>query len=302
MELRVLKYFLAVAREENITRAAERLHTTQSNLSRQLAELETDLGKQLFHRGSRRITLTEEGRLLRRRAREILDLAERTEAELASFSDEPVGVVRIGAAETRIMRKISEIILALRADHPRVTFDIFSGSTLEVTDRVHAGLIDFGILVTPLDLSEYDYLTIPIKDTFGLLMRKDNPLAAKDAITPADLADAPVLVARQQLDGNVLSGWLGRGTDTLHIVSTFNLITTPAMMVEAGLGSAFTFDRLVPTPPESPLCFRPLAPRVEATLCLVWKKYQILTPAAKLFLEALKKEMENGPQSRGNEK
>jgi len=179
MELRVLKYFLTVAQEENITRAAEVLHTSQSNLSRQLGELEESLGKKLFIRGSRKITLTEEGMYLRKRAKEIVELTERTEAELMSFDATPSGVVHIGAAETRLMQTISESMLSLQKEYPEITFDIFSGSTLEVNEMVDKGLLDFAVMVAPIDLTKYDYIELPIRERTGLLMRKDNPLAKK---------------------------------------------------------------------------------------------------------------------------
>lgn len=285
MEFRVLKYFLAVAQEENITKAAEALHTSQSNLSRQLAELEESVGKKLFDRGSRKITLTEEGMFLRKRAKEIIELTERTESDLSAFDEVTSGIVHIGAAETHIMRILADAMLSLRNTHPQIQYDIFSGSTIEVTDQLNKGLLDFGVLVAPVDLQKYDYLQFPMKDIFGLVMRKDSPLAKLPAITPDDIKNQPVLCSKQQLDGNVLSGWFGDDIEHLNIVSTFNLITTPAMMVDAGLGYAFTFDKLVNTTENSNLCFRPLEPRVETSLYLVWKKYQIFTKAANVFLK-----------------
>jgi Transcriptional regulator len=285
MELRVLKYFLTVAQEENITKAAELLHTSQSNLSRQLAEFEQSIGKKLFERGSRKITLTEEGLFLRKRAKEILELAERTEAELSSFDEATSGVVHIGAAETNAMRLLADAMLSLGMTHPRIKYDIFSGSTIEVTDQLAKGMLDFGVLVEPVDMQDYDYRKFPVNDTFGVLMRMDSPLARKKSIRPNDIKNQPVLCSHQQLDGNVLSGWLGEDSKNLNIVSTFNLITTPAMMVEAGLGYAFTFDKLVNTAGERNLCFRPLEPKVKAGLYLVWKKHQAFTKAASVFLK-----------------
>jgi len=291
MELRVLKYFLTVAQEENITRAAEVLLTSQSNLSRQLGELEDSLGKKLFIRGSRKITLTEEGMYLRKRAKEIIELTERTEVELMSFDDSPSGIVHIGAAETRLMQTLSKSMMALQKNFPDVTFDIFSGSTLEVNEMVDKGLLDFAVMVAPIDLTKYDYIQLPIKERTGLLMRKDNPLAEKKSIKPTDIKKEPLLVSRQQLDGDVLTGWLGHDVNTLNIVSTFNLITTPSMMVEAGMGSAFTLENLVRTKGDSPLCFRPLSPKVEVTFYLYWKKYQMFSKAAEVFLDQVKQDM-----------
>lgn len=288
MDVRVLRYFLAVAQEENITKAAETMHTTQSNLSKQLAELEENVGKKLFERGSRKITLTDEGMFLRKRAKEITELVDRTETELVAYDDVTSGTIHIGAAETYIMRYIAKTMLSLRKTHPQIQYDIFSGSTIEVTDLLNKGLLDFGVLVAPVDLHNYDYLRLPMKDIFGVLMRKDSPLAKLKSIRPSDIKAQPVICAKQQLDSNILSGWLGDDLKNLNIVSTFNLITTPAMMVEEGLGYAFTFDKLVNTSGNSSLCFRPFEPKVETELYLAWKKYQLFTKPAKLFLEQLR--------------
>ncbi|MDO5639166.1 MAG: LysR family transcriptional regulator [Neisseria sp.] len=287
MDIRVLNYFLVVAQEENITKAAEILHTTQPNVSRQLAELEERLGKKLFDRSRRKMTLTEEGLFLQKRAKEIVALVNRTENELTAFDQEAGGTVHIGAAETHTMRLLGDVMMALRQSHPQIGFDLFSGSTAEVTEQLGKGLLDFGVLVAPVDLGKYDYLTLPIKDTFGILTHCDSPLAKLAAVTPADLRHQPVLVAKQQLESNIFSGWLGGDIQHLNVVGTFNLITTPAMLVESGLGSAFTFDKLVNTEGRN-LCFRPLEPKVETALHLVWKKHQILPKPAKVFLARVK--------------
>lgn len=288
MELRVLKYFLTVAQEENITKAAEVMHTTQSNLSRQLAELEGELGKKLFERGSRKITLTEEGMFLRKRAQEIVELAERTENDLRTFDEVVSGAVHIGAIETQRMRWLGDIIAQMHEKYPQIQYDLFSGSVAEIDDGLTKGLLDFGVMVAPVDYRKYDYIKLPENERFGLLMRTDHPLAARSVIRPADIGEYPVWVAHQQLEGNVLSGWLGRDVRSLNIVSTFNLITTPAMLIEQGMGMAFTFDGLAR---DAALCFRPLEPAVEAELYLVWKKYQLFTKPAKIFLEQVQKKI-----------
>lgn len=294
MEFRVLKYFITVAREENMTKAAEVLHTTQSNLSRQLAELENAMGKKLFERGGRKITLTEEGMFLRKRAEEIVELTERTEDDLKNFNAVVSGVVHIGAVETHTMKMIANCILPLRESYPKITYDIFSGSIAEITDGLNNGLLDFGLVVAPIDMQKYDYIKLPGNDIFGLLMRNDCPLASFQTIHPEDIGNLPVWVSHQQLEGNILSGWLGRDVQSLNIISTFNLITTPSMMIEEGLGMAFTFDDLVSIPEKRNLCFRPLEPKVEAELYLVWKKFQLFTKPAKLFLESVQKNISNG--------
>ena len=288
MELRVLKYFLAVAQEENLTRAAKTLLTSQSNLSRQLADLENELGKKLFKRGSRKITLTEEGLYLHKRAKEIIELAERTENELMAFDRITAGTVHIGAAESQVMRDLARVMMDVQTSYPLITFDIFSGSTIEVIEQLDRGLVDFAVLVAPVDLSKYDFIQLPVEETFGVIMREDSPLAAKTAIKSSDIKDIPVIVSKQQLDSSIFSSWLGDDIKMLNIVATFNLITSPAMMVESGMGVAFTFDHLVMTNTQSHLTFRPLSPAIKTNLYLVWKKSQVFTRAGELFLERVK--------------
>lgn len=287
MEVRILKYFLAVAQEQSITKAAELLHTTQPNLSRQLNELENSIGKKLFDRGGRKITLTEEGMFLRKRAKEIVELVDRTENDLVAYNEAVSGVVHIGAVETYVMRFVGEAMLELRSLHPQVQYNLYSESVAEIIEGLSKGLLDFGVVVAPVDMEKYDYIKLPLNDRFGILMRKDSPLAELSSIHPEDIKDHPVWVAHQQLEGNALAGWLGRDMSTLNIISTFNLITTPAMLVEQGFGMAFTFDKLANTGPDSLLCFRPLEPAVEGDIYLVWKKYQMFSGAAKVFLEQI---------------
>lgn len=292
MEFRVLKYFLAVAQEENLTRAAETLLTSQSNLSRQLADLENELGKKLFERGSRKITLTEEGLYLHKRAKEIIELTERTESEIFAFDQITAGTVHLGAAESQVMRDLAKVMMDLQTSYPLISFDIFSGSTIEVTEQLDRGLVDFAVLVAPVDLSKYDYMQLPVEETFGLIMRENSPLADKIVIKPSDIKDIPVIVSKQQLDSSIFSSWLGDDVKNLNVVATFNLITSPAMMVEAGMGVAFTFDNLVMTDTEHHLTFRPLSPAIKTNLYLVWKKSQVFTRSASLFLEQIKLNLE----------
>ena len=287
MDIRILKYFIAVAQEESMTGAAEVMHTSQPNLSRQLNDLEKEIGRKLFERGSRKISLTEEGMFLFKRAKEIVELLERTEADLDLFDEITSGDVYIGAAETHAMRLIAHSMQSLREVYPQILFHIFSGSTVEVKEQLDKGLLDFGIFVDLVDPQKYDYIKLPVNDTWGVLMRQDSPLAGLESIRPEDIRDKPLLCARQQLDADDLSKWLGEDLKNLNIVTTFNLITTPAMMVEEGLGYTFTFDKLVDTTGDRNLCFRPLEPKFETGLYLVWKKYQMFSKAAKAFLEKL---------------
>lgn len=287
MDIRVLKYFLAVAQEENITKAAETLHTTQPNLSRQLNQLEQEVGKKLFISKNRKIILTEEGLFLRKRAQEIVGLTDRTEIELALYGENTSGDLYIGAVETNAMRFIGETIVKIQQANPNIRFHFHSESTLEIAEFLDKGLFDFGIVVEPIDFKKYDYIKLPIKDTWGILMHKDSPLSKLDSITPKDIKDKPILFAEQQSETNLLSGWLGESMKNINNIGSFNLITTPAMLIEKGLGYVFTFDKLVNTS-NTDLIFKPLNPLFETSLFLIWKKYQILTKPAKLLLEELK--------------
>lgn len=288
MELRVLRYFLAVAGEENISRAAELLHITQPTLSRQLMELEDELGSRLFVRGGRKMTLTEEGKFLRRRAQEIVSLADRTAEEFRSTNEDVSGDVRIGGGETRGMSVIAEAALSLRRRHPHVSFHMFSGNAEDVMERLDKGLADFGVFIEPADLSRYEYVRLPVTNLWGVLMRKDSPLAEKKALHPEDVRNLPLICSRQTLVTNEFSGWLGESFDRLNVVSTYNLLYNASLLVEEGLGYALCLDGIIG---EGTLCFRPLEPRLEVGIAVAWKKYQVFSRAAEAFLEALQSQM-----------
>ena len=288
MELRILKYFLAVAREESISGAAQALHMTQPTLSRQLMDLEEELGKQLLIRGSRRITLTEEGMLLRKRAAEILDLVEKAEAELTAPDEVVNGDIYIGGGETEAMRMIAEIATGLQRSCPDIRYHLYSGNADDVTERLDKGLLDFGVLIEPANMKKYDYIRLPATDTWGLLMPRDCPLAARPVIRPQDLWDLPLITSRQSMLSNDFSGWLGKEFEKLRIVATYNLVYNASLLVAAGMGYALCLDKLVNTSEESPLCFRPLEPRMEVHLDIVWKKYQVFSGAAERFLKEVR--------------
>ncbi len=289
MELRVLRYFLAVAREGNITAAANFLHLTQPTLSRQIKDLEEELGQQLLIRKSHRIALTPEGMLLRKRAEEIISMVDKTEAEFSSMEGTISGDIYIGGGETQAIRDIAEIIRDLRVSCPGVHCHLYSGNEEEVTERLDKGLLDFGILIQPADISKYNYINLPGRDIWGVIMRKDSPLAAKDRIEKSDLTELPLICSRQaistHLSGNKFADWFGDDFGKLDIVTTFNLVYNAAVMVKAGVGYALSLDNLADTSADSDLCFRPLYPRLESGLNLIWKKYQIFSPAADLFLK-----------------
>lgn len=291
MELRVLRYFLTVVREKNITGAAKALNVTQPTLSKQLMELEESLGKKLFVRGNRTITLTEEGMLLYRRAQEIIDLADKTESEFGGSDEVISGDICIGGAETDAMRLTAKTIKKLQNEYPHIQYHLFSGNADDVTERLDKGLLDFGILIEPADIKKYDYLRLPATDTWGLLMKKDSPLAALEMIRPENLRNIPLLCSKQTLVKNEISGWLRDDYDKLNIVATYNLIYNASLMVEEGVGYALCLDKLVNTTGSSSLCFRPLEPGLEANLDIVWKKYQVFSKAAEKFLEKLQEEI-----------
>lgn len=294
MELRVLRYFLAVAREENISRAAEALHTAQPSLSRQLKELEGELGKTLFIRGRRKITLTEEGMFLRKRAEEIIGLVDKTTDALTRDDATVTGDVYIGAGETEGMRLIARVAGLLGQSCPDVHLHIVSGDKVDIAEQLDKGLIDFALLVGEADARKYERLCLPDRDAWGVLMRRDHPLAQKSAVRPEDLYAQPLLLSRQIKDGSPFLIWMGRSLTQLNVVSTHNLIYNASLMVEEGLGVAVTLEGLINTTGESPLCYRPLSPRLEVELSLAWKRYQTFSPAAAKFLELLRQETAAG--------
>lgn len=290
MELRVLRYFLAVVREESISNAAASLNITQPTLSRQLMELEAELGIKLLNRGrkNRNVTLTDEGRLFRRRAEEVVELADKMQAEF-SVAEEPVsGDIYIGGGETEGMRLIAKAAAELRKKYPHIHYHIFSGNAEEVMERLDNGLLDFGVLIGEANLTKYSYLPLPVTDVWGVLMRKDSPLAANSVICREDLEGVPLILSRQSLSSNELSGWYGGGFHEVNIAATYNLIFNAALMVSEGLGYAVTLDKLVNTAGNHDLCFIPLSPKREARLSVVWKKQRGFSKGAKLFFQELR--------------
>lgn len=292
MEIRVLKYFLAVAREGSITGAANTLHLTQPTLTRQLQDLEKELGQKLLKRGKYKVSLTPEGLLLRKRAEEIIEMVEKTEAEFQSISETVAGDIYIGSGETELMKYIAVIMKEMQEEYPNIKFHIYSGNAEDVVEKLDRGYLDFGILIQPIDLSKYDHLPFPEKDVWGVLMRKDSPLASKEVVTLEDIKDLPIFASRQMTPKySAQSGfldWFGDEYKNLNIRATFNLIYNASIMVKAGIGYAVTLDKLANTSSESELCFRELYPKLESGLDIAWKKNQVFSPAAKLFLEKLK--------------
>ena len=248
MELRVLNYFLTVAREGGLTGASEVLHVTQPTMSRQIQELEEELGQKLFIRTTRSMVLTPEGMLLRKRAEEILEMAERTKAEFSSMGTAVAGDVFVGSGETFALKKVTDLMAQIREDHPGIRFQIYSGNAEDVMERLERGLLDFGVLVEPADVSRYNSLRLPAKDTWGLVLRRDHPLAQKK-----------------------------------HIRLMYN----GALMVKSGIGCAVGLDQVVNTTETSDLCFRPFDPPLEAGIVVIWKKYQVFSKPAEMLLERM---------------
>lgn len=290
MELRVLHYFLAIAQEQSIVRAAESLHLSQPTLSTQIKNMEKELGKQLLIRGtkgSRKITLTEEGMILRKRAEEILDLVKKTECEITSADDIIMGDIYIGTGETDGVRLIAKTAGKLQKICPGIHFHISSGNATFVMEKLDKGLLDFGVVFGTVDLTKYNALKLPDKDVWGVLMRRDSPLASKKEITPGDLRDKPLILSQQEHRRGNFTQWFQCQMTDLNIAATYNLIYNASLLVDEGLGYAVGLDKIINTSCSS-LCFRPLAPKLEEEMSIIWKKHQIFSRPAEKFLSLLK--------------
>lgn len=286
IETRLLHYFLAVAREENITKAAQSLFVTQSTLSKQMMDLENQLGKQLFIRGKRKITLTEEGLFLRSRAREILELMENTENALHQDQQTLSGNVSIGCGETVAMDIIAGLLEAFHKQYPDVVLHTYSGDADAILERIDKGLADMGLLLGPIRQEKYEYLQLRQKDVYGLLMPKDCPLASQSSINIDQLKTLPIILPDQTFCGHQDLDWFGTDQSVFHVVATYNLIYNATYLVEHGIGYALSLDRLVNTKGRN-LTFRPISPELSLDLYIVTKKYQSFSPAAKIFYEQL---------------
>lgn len=283
MEFRVLQYFLAVTREGNISAAAQSLNLSQPSLSRQLKDLEDELGTTLFIRGKRRIELTEEGLILRKRAGEMMQLMELTESEISGVKNEISGSLNIGAGESYSMHRITKVFYQLKKDYPGIRLNVISGDTEDLKDKLDRGLLDFALIFTDFDRKIYHHLTIDRKEIFGVIMRKDSELAEKESVTVKDLYGKPLIVSR----ANGLSLFSGAQARKLQVAATYNLLYNASLMVEDGIGYAVSFDKLVDTSDSSKLCFRPLVPEISVHPTLIWKREQKLSIISQLFVEKL---------------
>lgn len=291
IETRLLQYFLAIAEEQSITKAAEYLHISQPTLSKQMMDLEESLGKQLLIRGRKKVTLTEEGAYLRDRAQEIISLMDKTESAFRENEQSITGDVYIGCGEHRSTFSIMQIIRSIQEEYPDIRFHFFSSNADAITERLDKGLLDMGFLLEPEISLRYDYRKLPLHETWGILMRKDSPLAGKEKISFSDLAGLPLIMPSQTSNRNHLTTFLADEMTEPHIVSTYNLIYNAGLMVEAGMGYALCIDELINTTGSHPLTFRPLSPHLQSDVYLFTKKYQVFSKAAKLFLSRLEKKI-----------
>lgn len=286
MELRSLQYYLAVVREGTILQAAQSLHVAQPSLSRAMKELEEELGVTLFVRGNRRITLTEEGMVLRKRAEELVRLMQMTKDEVSQIHTHLSGQVNIGAGESQSFHFLSRLASQINQDHPDIRFHITSGDTEDLLDSLDNGLIDCAVLFTDIDHTLYQSIALPQTDTFGVLLPKSHPLAQKEVLTFQDLKEQPIIISRAQ--ANNIAGT--KEFTGLNIVATYNLIYNASLLVEDGLGLAITFEGLINTSGNSLLTFRKLIPQQSITGHLIWKKYQVFSPAVQYFLDTLQEQ------------
>lgn len=288
MDIRLFEYFLAIAEEGNMTRAAELLHVTQPTLSKQLNKLEEILDVQLFERTTRKMVLTDAGLMFYDRAKDILELTEKAVTDLQQNKKEIHGTLKMSVAESDNFREIVKIFKTIHAQYPNIQFDIHSGDASVVTEQLDKRLIDFGLLVGTPNLEKYHALRLPFQDQWGVLLRKNDSLARLEAFTPEMLKKLPLIISKQALATNELSGWLGGAVSDLNVIASYNLINNAAIIAEEGLGYVLALDHLVNTSETSPLTFRPLEPDVKASLHLIWHKNQEPSSVAEVFLETVR--------------
>ena len=284
MDIRVLKYFLAVAREQSFSVAAERLFLSQPTLSRQIKELEDELGTQLFIRSSKGVTLTEEGMILRARADEIVALMDKTEQEVRKSGEQISGMVYIGAGETYAVKLIADTAKKLNVDHPDIQYSIYSGDANDVLEKLDRGLLDFGIVFQNVDTSKYNSIPLPLKDTFGVLMRKDSPLAKKKTVSLSDLRGQSLIIPRQPNHNSMFLDILGIDEESVQIAAQYNLLYNGSVMASEGMGYCICIDRLINVTGDSNMCFKPFDPPIEAGSSFIWKRNAVFSRAAERYL------------------
>lgn len=290
MNIRVIRYFIATVRAQSISAAAQQLFVTQPTLSRQFMELEEELGHKLFERSNRKIKLTPKGELFYARALEIVDLFDRTKAEV-STEDEVVGSINIAAGETPVIRFLARAIRRFHDLAPKVQCNVVSGSELEISSGLRNGTTDIGIFIGTVDLSDYDYIKLPQKDIWGLLTPINGPLAEKEFITVKDIVKVPLLCSRQAVNNNEFNGWLGQAAGELNIVGTFNLIYNAALLAEEGFGHVLALKDIYTPPADSNLRHIPLSPKLEADVIVAWPKNRRISKATEMLLDMLREDM-----------
>jgi len=294
MEIRVLKYFLTIAREGSFSRAAEVLHVTQPTLSRQIKELENEYDKIFFDRTSRSLILTDDGILFRKRAEEIINLVEKTEQQLLSSENELSGDIYIGCGESNCNRSVIRAMVKMKNMYPHVKFHITSGNADQIMEKLDNGLYDFGIVIEPVNMTKYDFIKLPDYDKWGVWMKRNSELAKLDFITPQDLKNKPIILSNQEMVKNEISGWIGGNQRKLNIIATYNLIYNALLMVEEeDMGYVLGLEKLYNEYEDSKLCFKPLKPTLSVGLNIIWKKYQVFSKATEIFLDLLSDEINN---------
>ena len=294
IETRLLHYFLAVAEEQSITRAADYLHISQPTLSKQMMDLEASLGKQLLIRGKKKVTLTEDGMYLRGRAQEILSLMEKTESAFRESDQILSGDVHIGCGEHRSIFPIIEMIHTIQEEYPDIRFHFFSGNADAIIEQLDKGFLDMGFLLEPEINPRYDYKKLPLHETWGILVRKDSPLAGRHSIAIEELSGLPLILPSQSSNSNRIKTFFSDAIASPRVVASYNLIYNAGLMVEAGMGCALCIDKLINTEGDHPLTFVPLIPELQSDIFLFTKKYQVFSKAAKLFLSRLQEQFQMG--------
>lgn len=289
MELRVLRYFLTVVREESITGAAQALHITQPTLSRQLSQLEEQVGAKLFVRGTRKISLTNEGILLRRRAEEILELVDKTERELACQEEQVEGVVSVGCGDMKAVQMLPDMIRTFHEKYPLVTFDLYTATADHVKDRMDRGVTDIGFLLEPVDMEKYEFIRLAGKERWVAVMHPDCPLAEKEQVTAKDLLEVPLILPQRLNVQSELASWFGDYFEKLHVLLTSNLPSGSSVMVRSGLACALVIQGSVEFWDPAELTCRTLYPELGASCAVAWRRGQPFGRATEKFIEHMKK-------------
>lgn len=291
MELKTLKYFVMIVREQNISKAAERLYLTQPTLTKQMQELESELGVKLFERGKRKITLTEDGLFLYKKAQEIIDLETITKNSFQNKDKKINGEISIACGETYAMNYLLKIYKKIYEENPLITISLFSGNDEDVREKLNNGLAEFALFIGLTNLDNYYFIKLPLNETWGLLMNKNSQLVKKETIKSEDLSNLPLLVSRQVYRANELSGWLNKDLSKLNIIGTYNLLYNASLMVKEGSVYAITIDKLLKD--DNKVAFKKFEPELTSNIYFAWKKYQVLSKAGQLFLDELSKKIEN---------